>query len=128
MERAVAIKKLGKLLGKSFGYRVDPAAPDKDARAEAREILRQIGPQRDAIEKAMEARRAELLKGDAEYQRLAADYQEARKHCARLASTLHHYRFTAGTNAGLFFHIKAEGDSWEEVIEKLTEKRPAVGV
>ena len=128
MERAAAIKKLGKLLGKSFGYRVDPTAPDKDARAEAREILRVTGPQREAIGKAVTARREALLKADAEYQRLLEDYRTATLHCDRLSATLHHYRFTAGNSNGMFFHVKAQGDSWEDVIEQLTEKRPAVGV
>jgi len=35
MERTIAIKKLGKMLGKSFGYRVDPRAPSREEREEA---------------------------------------------------------------------------------------------
>jgi hypothetical protein len=30
-----------------------------------------------------------------------------------------HYRFTVGIDKGLFFVVKAQGDSWEEVIEKV---------
>ena len=36
-------------------------------------------------------------------------------------SVVHHYRFTVGTSNGMFFHIRAQGDSWEEVIEKVTK-------
>ena len=35
MERSVALKKLKKLLGESFSYRVDIKAPNADGRAEA---------------------------------------------------------------------------------------------
>ncbi len=125
MERAVAIKKLGKILGKSLGYRVDPKAPDQDDRDDARAKLREATPKRDALSKAVEARRAEVLQADAEYQRLKAELAGAKKYCDELFSTTYHYRFTAGTSNGMFFQIKAQGDSWEEVIGKLTEKQVA---
>jgi len=125
MERAVAIKKLGKILGKSLGYRVDPKAPDQDDRDEARAKLREESPKREALKKAMEARRAEVLNADAEYQRLKAEHAEAAKLCDRLSSIQYHYRFTVGTSNGMFFSVKAQGDNWEEIIAKLTEKRAA---
>ena len=31
----------------------------------------------------------------------------------------YHYRFTAGVMNSAFFVIKAQGDSWEEVIAKI---------
>ena len=122
MERAVAIKKLGKILGKSLGYRVDPKAPDQDERNEAREELRIALVHREAFKKEREARREKILQADAEYQRLKAEHVEATQRCEKLSATMRHYRFTVGTSNSMFFSIKAQGDSWEEVITKLSEK------
>ena len=123
MERSVAIKKLGKLLGKSLGYRVDPKAPDEDGRNEARAKLKVASEERNELSKQKDARMAELLQGDAEFQRLKAAYKEAYKRCDELSSISNHYRFTVGTSSSMFFHVKAQGDSWEEVIAKLTGKQ-----
>jgi uncharacterized protein (DUF3084 family) len=122
MERAVAIKKLGKLLGKSLGYRVDPKAPDQDDRDVAREKLRVALVHREALKKEREARRDEILQADAEYQRLKTEQMKAAECCERLSATMRHYRVTVGTSNSMFFTIKAQGDSWEDVIAKLTEK------
>ena len=43
MERVVAIKRLGKLLGKDFGYRADSRAPTAEERDRAREEGKQVG-------------------------------------------------------------------------------------
>src|SRR5215831_4155859 len=73
MERIVAIKKLGKMLGKGFGYRVDPKAPTADERAEARERAKTLNEEFNAAGKAEAARKDALLNGDAEFQRLRAE-------------------------------------------------------
>ena len=125
MERQVAIKKLGKILGKSLGYRVDLKAPVEDDRIEARAELKVAVAERDALSKQKDARMAELLQADAEFQRLKVATAQARKRCEELQGITMRYRFTAGTSNGLFFAIKAQGDSWEEVIGKLTEKQSA---
>lgn len=125
MERAVAIKKLTKILGKSLGYQVDLKAPDQDDRDEAQAKLKDEIPKRKALSEQMEARRVEILRADAEYQRLKAEHAEADKVCSGLFSITMRYRFTAGTMGSMFFHVKAQGDTWEEVIAKLTEKRGA---
>ena len=125
MERAVAIKKLGKILGKSLGYRVDLKAPDQDDRDEARAKMREVAPERDALKAAVEARREAILQADAEYQRLKAELKNASKTYADLAEITSHYRFTVGTSSSMFFTVRAQGDSWEEVIAKLTAKQAA---
>lgn len=125
MERAVALKKLGKILGKSLGYRVDLKAPDQDERDEAMATLREEGPKRDAISKQMEERRLALLQADPEYQRLKAAHAEVKKRCDDLLSISCRYRFTVGTTTTLFFTVKAQGDSWEQVIAKLTTEKQA---
>ncbi len=65
------------------------------------------------------------MQADAEYQRLKAAHADAEKYCGNLLSITYHYRFTVGQSKFGFFHIKAQGDSWEEVISKLTEKQAA---
>jgi len=125
MERAVAIKKLGNLLGKSLGYRVDPKAPLQEERDEARAKLPDATARRKALNDKMVARSREILEADIEYQRLRVEYTQAKKVCDELFGITCHYRFTVGTSNSLFFTVRAQGDSWEQVIEKLTEKQAA---
>lgn len=125
MERAVALKKLGKLLGKSLGYRVDPKAPDADEREEARTALKIMGAERDDLKSKMDARRQAILEGDAEYQSLRAAWTTAKDRADKLSWRTHHYRFTAGVMNSMFFMVKAQGDSWEEVIAKIEKERQA---
>ncbi len=122
MERSAAIKKLGKILGKSLGYRVDPKAPDQEGRDEAMAKLRDARPLREALNSQMEARRRAILQADPEYQQLKASHAAAQRICEELAAITGHYRITVGTTSSMFFHVKAQGDSWEQVINKLTEK------
>lgn len=125
MRREDAVKKLGKLLGKNLGYRVDPRAPDADERQEAMAELKLVGANRDDLQARMQVRRRAILEADAEYQLLQGGYLEAKKYAESLASKSHHYRFTAGVSNGIFFMVKAQGDSWEEVIAKIEkDKRP----
>jgi hypothetical protein len=119
MERHIAIKKLTKLLGKGLGYRVDPKAPDADDRAEARANLRIQSANREALREAVRKRCNELLSADDEYQRLKAGLNAANEACEKLSAINNGYRFTAGVSRGPFFVIKAQGDSWEEVIAKV---------
>jgi hypothetical protein len=125
MERAVAIKKLGKILGKSLGYRVDPQAPYQADRDEARAKLPDAAAKRKGLNEQMEARRTAILQGDALYQRLKAEHADAKKVCDELFSIANHYKITVGVSNSLFFTVHAQGDSWEQVIAKLIEKQTA---
>jgi hypothetical protein len=120
MDRAVAIKKLGKILGKSLGYRVDPKAPTQDERDAAKQALKPVIEERDKLKEKRDERYRAILAADAEYQSLHAAHKAAREEVDRLASITRHYKMTVGISNGMFFHIKAEGDSWEEVITKLS--------
>jgi len=120
MERSVAIKKLSKMLGKSLGYRVDPNAPTPEERAEARLRSPALAGAKKQAEEAMEARRKEVLAADREYQELVAACRTAREQASKASSMTHHFKYTVGTSNGLWFSVKAQGDSWEDVIEKLT--------
>ena len=125
MERSVAIKKLGQLLGKKLGYRVNAKAPTKEEREAAQAELTRSIPLRNKLKEQRDARHEQILAGDAEYQRLKAEYKAERDRLEELFGVTRHYKITVGTSEGMFFLHKAEGDSWEEVIAKLTaEKQP----
>ena len=123
MERAAAISKLGKILGKKLGYRVDPKAPTREEREAARTKLPAAIAVRKALTEKKEARCKVLLEADAEYQALTAAYNKAREHTNKLSASMRHYKITVGVSDSMFFLIKAEGDSWEEVVDKLTAKK-----
>src|SRR5262245_6736954 len=122
MERSVAIKKLGKLIGKDLGYRVDPEAPNAEERAEAQRQHGTLFAEKQAAEKAMTDRRIALLQGDAQYQELKAAFQAARLAADKMSSRAHRYKFTVGKVNSLFFSVMAQGDSWEEVIAIVERK------
>jgi hypothetical protein len=122
MERSAAIKKLGKLLGKSLGYRVDLKAPTSDERAAAQAMLPALTEEKRKAEEAVRLRRTAILAGDCEYQELVAAHKKMQEEWSRVAGMTRQHKFTVGTTNGMFFMVKAEGDSWEEVISKV-EKR-----
>lgn len=124
MERAIAIKKLGRLLGKNLGYRVDPTAPNQDERDTARAELLATSAAYEELKEQREARLQAVLAADTEYQRLKAECSAEGVRRNKLASMSHHYKFTAGATNGMFFVIKAQGDSWEQVIEKIEKGTP----
>lgn len=119
MERAAALKTIGKMLGKSMGYRIDPKAATRDEREAARLELVTANAERAALKEQREARHKAILAADAEYQRLDAAYSAARERADRLFGITRHHKITVGTTNSMFFHVKAEGDSWEDVIAKL---------
>jgi len=122
MERVVAITKLGKMLGKSLGYRIDPKAPTQEERDEANRQLPALTAARQEAEKAMIERRQAVLAADRKYQELVEAWKEAKQNAEKTFSVLRHFKFTVGTSSGMFFHVKAQGDSWEDVIHKLSVK------
>ncbi len=125
MERNTAIKKLEKLLGKKLGWRINPKAPEPDERQAAREALGPAIAERNDLRERKRARCDEILAGDAEYQSLVAAHKVASENVERLSAVTRHFRITVGTSEGIFFMVKAEGDSWEEVIGKLTTNKVA---
>jgi hypothetical protein len=120
MERAVAVKALTKILGKSLGYRVDLKAPDTDTRAEAKAALHIAIEARNKIKQLKDERYRTILAADKQYQELSKQYKDEQEAVEKLASISRHYKFTVGTTDGMFFSVRAEGDSWEEVIAKLS--------
>jgi len=120
MERAVAVKKLTSLLGKKLGYRVDREAPDAEERAAIKQRFDEARVRHDELKQRRRDRFEAVLAADAEYQALHKACAAAHDEMQKAGSGLHSYKFTVGTSNGMFFHIRAQGDSWEEVIAKLT--------
>src|SRR5262245_50933111 len=108
MERIVAIKKLGKMLGKSLGYRVDPKAPTSEEREEVKRQLPALTAAKKQADEAMNNRRRAILEADQQYQELVAAYKEARQRADNAFLITHRFKFTVGTSDGMFFHVKAE--------------------
>lgn len=123
MERQTAIKKLGKLLGKQFAYRVDSDAPSKEERDEAREKLKVTAELKRTVLAEKEARIRMVLEADPEYRRLRDTGKMLSDQCTALLSITGRHKFTVGRSGRIFFHVDAEGDSWEEVIEKVERTR-----
>ena len=122
MKRDIALKKLQKLLGKNMGYRVDPDAPDADGRAEAKVERARVAADAAELKLKLDRRREELLSADPEYVRWRELHKAARDRADRLTGMQHHYRFTVGISGEHFFTVRAQGDSWEEVIAKLEKE------
>lgn len=125
MEKSTAVRRLHKILGKGFGYRENRKALDKEGREAARSELKAANAERESLRAAADARRNELLSGDQDYQEKLAAYRAARERAERLLSRTHSYRITVGTRSDAggfgFFHVKAEGDNWQEVYDKVTK-------
>lgn len=123
MDRQTAIKKLGKLLGKNLGYRVDQTAPKAEDREAAQAAIPDAIKKRDAARKAQEDRRIAILAADTEYQRLKEEAIAASETVSRLFTVTQHFKITVGTSSPMFFQIEAQGDSWESIIEIITAKK-----
>jgi len=130
MERSVALKKLRKILGDKLRYRVDPKAPTPEERAAAKAELNGAIAERNRLREEKEARYQTILAQDSAYQRFLAECREASKRVDRLWSITRHYKITVGIKTsenytGMFFFEEVEGDSWEEILEKLNQKTVA---
>jgi phosphopantetheinyl transferase (holo-ACP synthase) len=122
MERNVALQRLQKMLGKQLRYRIDPNAPSPEERAAAKEAYPALLAAKEAALKALEERHQALLAGDIEYQRLKAEAKVAREAASQNGRIRTARKITVGTSNGLWFHVKAEGDSWEEIFAALAKK------
>jgi|SRR6516165_6395691 hypothetical protein len=119
MERTTAIKKLTKILGTKFGYRVNNRAATADERETAKLALSSAVAERNSLGERLDERRRKILAADPEFQQLHIDHKAAKKEVERLQGIMFSRKITVGADNGIFFIVKAEGDSWEEVIEKL---------
>ena len=122
MNRAQAITRLGKIIGKNFAYRVDNKAPVCEQRQTMLEAWKAATAELQQAIEARAARKRELLRSDAEYQRLKAEHKLALEKRDKASHGLHNYRITVGRDGGMFFSVVATGDNWAEVVEKVCNK------
>lgn len=123
MERSVALKKLSKMLGKGFGYRMNAKAPSREEREAATVELKVASAELTTLGEKLEARRKEILGADPEYQELRKATEAARKRRDNLNGIRYSQKICVGNSNGLFFRVAAEGDSWEEVITEVKRKK-----
>jgi hypothetical protein len=123
MNERQAKAKLKKLLGPKVAWQVNEDAPDADERAELKIRYEAAKACEAALKEARDKRYRELLAGDEAYQRAASAFSAAEKNTTKLRSRLFSNRIDVGTTSSIsglaFFHVKASGDNWIEVIQKL---------
>jgi hypothetical protein len=110
-----------RLIGTKAMWRYDEKAPDADERAQLHACLPTFQKAREAAKVALQERRAELLV-DPEYLRLKQRWEIADKEVSQTMARAHHYRVTVGRDSGFAFTVMAEGDNWQDAIDKLKEK------
>jgi hypothetical protein len=125
MERSTALRRLRKILGKDFGYQVNTSSIPRDLREDEK-------PEFEAAVKRRERAQAELtrmrtehmtkLEATAEYKAAQEELRQCREKASELGGRQMMRRFTVGTANRLFFHVDAQGDTWEEVFAELQRK------
>lgn len=117
--------KLRKLYGKRAYWRIDERAPKAAERDRCKLALPALRETQQQAEKAMTARRAELL-ADPLYVRLCDEHRAARKATEDTHYKAYWWRVQIGTRDSIGFHeITAEGDTWAEAIAALEHKQAA---
>lgn len=112
-----ALTRLQKTLGKNAGIQDDkrPSSPELREQQRAQRIAARAAFETAKI--ALDLRRAEVLAADARYVALKREYEAALK--AREAAPHPSFRYCAGTASTLFFSVKAEADTLEELVQKV---------
>lgn len=121
MTRQQAVKRLGKVFGKKAAYRVTDGAPNAADREKAQAATRELNALRSELEARQTSLRLKLLDVP-EYRELTEHIADVKKQQSALTGIMLSYKFTAGYLGMGFFHVEAQGDTWEEVFDKLTKK------
>jgi dsDNA-binding SOS-regulon protein len=125
MNQSTAIKKLTKILGKHFAYRVEESALTGADREAALATCAAARETREALSKALAERREAVLLADKQYQELAEHCLKAHERLQVAQGRAHSRRITVGTLSSMFFHVKAEADNWQEAVDIVTAKEAA---
>lgn len=119
MTRQEAWQRLVRLFGeKRAGYRVAKAISSPEKRQKAKEAADALHARWTDVKTRREARAKELL-SDSLYQELEAESRALYRARDQALAEAGAYRFTIGTSDGMFFHVSAQGDTWEECFAKL---------
>lgn len=118
MNKKQALSKISKLLGKHAAIQ-DHKLPSSDESRAAAHIARQAANEQKRIAAAaLNDRREQLLTQDAEYQRLLTIFNECQR-AVFAAGGFGYYRYSAGTLGSLFFSVKAQADTLEDLVDKV---------
>lgn len=123
MNKTEAIAKLRKEFGKRAFYRLNPKAPDAATREILRERLAPLKADRDELEAARDARRAEILAADDRYQELKKAAREKREKLDELRGTLAGRRVEFGRAESIFNVVLGVGDTWAEAFADYYAKK-----
>lgn len=125
MERATALKRIQKLLGKDAYWRIGTSITSPERRMATQIARLEADFQAAVAKREMQEHGEELLRNDPTYQSLKAIWQKKRDVAKKAESNYDGagYRFEVGTRnlGGMFTSTtpKAYGDTWEEIFEKL---------
>ncbi len=121
MNATQALTHLRKAWGKDAGFKDHKCPTSPESRDAAHVARREAKARKDEAEAAMLARRDATLAADAEYQQLKAAYKKAQE--ALEAAPWPGYRYSGGTVGSMFFSVKAEADTLDELVEKARAKK-----
>lgn len=123
MTRDQAWKKLVLLYGeKRAAYRVEKAISSPEKRQQARDAASALFAKRKDVQARRDERERELL-SDPLYQELKAETKALQKAENEARGESLSYRFTVGRTDGMFFHVEAHGDTWEECFKEIARKK-----
>ena len=121
MNQTQALAKARKILGPKAMIQIRKSIPigeERDAEIARRKVLT---GELKVLTEARDARRSEVLKADAEYQRLKNEAARIEKERDNLHAGWHR-RVSVGVDAGIGFYVKAEGDNLDEALADLEAK------
>lgn len=123
MNQTQALVKATKLLGPKARLRINPKVPVGDARLAEVAKRKELNETLRAVKLERDARMAELLKADPEYQRLKDLATKTEKARDNLYDSLH-YRVEILTNHGGWYNrVESQGDNFEDALDKLAKKK-----
>lgn len=114
MTNQQAIAKAKKRWGAKFSVRAGQSFSSPERRTQARDTVVQA---RDEI-KQIDEEVARRLKELDWYQELQTRRRKCREHVSNTEGLAHYYRFSVGTQNGVFFSVAGQGDTWEEAFAK----------
>jgi hypothetical protein len=125
MNRTQALAKVKKLLGPKAVIEVHDKALVGDARETARAEYVTARDRLADLTAARDARRLEVLRADAEYQRLKRETAEAEKAMEQRRGAIYHRRVRVKIDKGWCYSVESEGDNFDEALAELEAKRAA---
>jgi hypothetical protein len=120
MNQSQAMARLRKIYGKNAALQDTKRPTSPELRQQQQDARRQANERRLLAERALTERREKILSADAEYQNLLS----LQKAAVRAANNcpFPEFRYSAGELSSLAFHVRAQGDSLEEIVEQIERK------